>query len=72
VFLYLNKQGGTRVQIGVDSYDDLMDEERRFEALEKLYLRALYYNDMCGVTPEPPKRRLTVTRLYRGIKFWTR
>jgi len=44
-FSYLNRKSGLRVTIELDSFADFEDGEKTLRALEKLYLRAIYYND---------------------------
>jgi hypothetical protein len=68
-FLYKNKKRGILVQIEVDSFEDLRDDERVLDALKKLYLRVIYYNAMSGDVPDPPKPRrwwAKFTRYLRG------
>ena len=71
-FCYFGKRVGLRVEISLDSYDDFKDEEKVADALEKLYLRAIYYNEQAGEVPDPPKTGWLITNLSRVFRILTK
>lgn len=51
-FLYKNRKSGLVITISLESYADFQDEGKVANALETLYLRAIYYNEQAGYKSE--------------------